>query len=177
LLQREHDRWHHDVVTAHDDGHNTNDDGNTTMTGHYNGNGRLLLEACIAAFNSERDAGHELPDCLRAVLNVAAPWEVSGPGVGIVSFVEPDPGEKGPDISLKDADNEAWNLGTVALTPDIFVVGHPSGNGFVAVHARGFHQWLRHSDCDCSLEVVDITADVGPFVKSAILGTTRSGRP
>jgi hypothetical protein len=86
----------------------------------------------------------------------------------IVRFVEPEPGETGPKISLKGPDNEAWTLGTVALTPNIFVSAHPSGNGFVAVHARGFHQWLRHSDGDCSLEVVDITSEVGPPEKGVV---------
>ena len=56
-----------------------------------------LLKDAIAAFNSARDAGYELPECLRAVLNVAVPRDVSGPGVGIVSFVEPNPGEEGPE--------------------------------------------------------------------------------
>lgn len=54
----------------------------------------FLLEAAIAAFESARDGGHELRECLRAVLNVAAPPDVSGPGMGLVSFVEPNPGEK-----------------------------------------------------------------------------------
>jgi len=120
----------------------------------------FLLEASIAAFESARDRGHELRECLRAVLNVAAPRE-HGPGICIVSFVEPNPGEEGPEISLKGARNGACNLETVALTSDIFVAAHPSGNGFVAVHARGFHKWLRHGDCGCRLEVVDIAADVG----------------
>ena len=77
----------------------------------------FLLEASIAAFESARDCGHELRECLRVVLNVAAPRE-HGPGMGIVSLVEPNPGEEGPEISLKDPNNEAWNLETIALTPD-----------------------------------------------------------
>ena len=127
----------------------------------------FLLEACIAAFDAARDAGHETPECLRAVLKVAVPPQVHGPGMCIVGFVEPSPGEEGPDISLKDPKNEAWNLETIALTPDLYVAAHPSGNGFVAVHARGLHQWLRHSDCECRLEVVDISRDVGLPVKDA----------
>ena len=103
----------------------------------------FLFEACIEVFNSERDAGHELRECLRAVLNVAAPRHVPGPGMCIVSFVEPSPGEEGPEISLRDARNGTCNLKTVALSSDTYVAPHPSGNGFVAVNARGFHQWVR----------------------------------
>ena len=128
----------------------------------------FLLEAAIAAFESARDCGHELRECLRAVLNVAAPRDISGPGMEIVSFVEPNPGEEGPEISLRDSRNGTWNLETVALTSDIFVAGHPSGNGFIAVHGRGLHQWFRHSDCECRLEVIDITADVGLPVTGAV---------
>ncbi len=127
----------------------------------------FLLEASIAAFESARDCGHELRDCLRAVLNVAAPRE-HGPGMCFVSFVEPDPGEEGPEISLKDARNGTCTLETVALTSDLFVAPHPTGNGFVAVHARGFHKWLRHSDCECRLEVVDISRNVGLPVKGGL---------
>jgi hypothetical protein len=60
-----------------------------------------LLEACIAAFDAARDAGHETPECLRAVLKVAVPPQVHGPGMCIVGLVEPNPGEEGPEISLK----------------------------------------------------------------------------
>jgi hypothetical protein len=141
-------------------GHNNVDNGDTATQGTIMETDHLLLEASILAFESARDAGHGLPECLRAVLNVAAPRDVAGPGMEIVSFVEPEPGEAGPEISLSGPDNEVWTLETVALTPGIFVAAHPSGNGFVAVHAGGFHQWLRHSDCDCALEVVDITAEV-----------------
>jgi hypothetical protein len=59
-------------------------------------------------------------------------------------------------------------LETIALTHDIFVAAHPSGKGFVAVQAQGFHQWLRHSDCECRLEVVDISADVGLPMTGAV---------
>jgi hypothetical protein len=62
----------------------------------------FLLEASIAAFEPARDCGHELRDCLCAVLNVAVPPQVHGPGICIVGFVEPTPGEEGPDILLKD---------------------------------------------------------------------------
>ena len=127
-----------------------------------------LLKDAIAAFNSARDAGYELPECLRAVLNVAAPRDVSGPGMGIVSLEELNPGEEGPEISLRDADHRACKLKTVALSSDIYVAPHPSGNGFVAVHAGGFHQWVRQGGCDYHLEVVDISADVGPPIKGAI---------
>jgi hypothetical protein len=129
-----------------------------------------LLRDAIIAFMSARDAGCQLHDCVRAVLDVAEDrgQGMSGPGMEIVSFIDAVPDEKGPEISLKNASNERWTLETVALTPGIFVAAHPSGNGFVAVHAGGFHQWWRHSDGECDLEVVDITADVGPPVKGAI---------
>jgi hypothetical protein len=149
-------------------GHNNVDNGDTATQGTIMETDDLLLEASILAFESARDAGHALPECLRAVLDVAVPQDVTGPGMEIVSFVEPEPGETGPKISLRGPDTEPWTLETVALTPHIFVAAHPSGNGFVAVHARGFHQWLRHSDCDCALEVVDITAEVGPPTKGPI---------
>ena len=129
-----------------------------------------LLRDAIEAFMATRDAGCQLHDCVRAVLDVADGRldTMSGPGMEIVSFVEVKPGERGPEIGLKDHDNQTWTLATVALTPAIFVAAHPSGNGFVAAHARGSHQWMRHSDCDCSLEVVDITAEVGPPTKGAV---------
>ena len=129
-----------------------------------------LLRDAIEAFMATRDAGCQLHDCVRAVLDVADGRldTVSGPGMEIVSFVEPNPGEEGPEISLRDARNGTWNLETVALTSDIFVAGHPSGNGFIAVHGRGLHQWFRHSDCECRLEVIDITADVGMPVTGAV---------
>ena len=129
-----------------------------------------LLRDAIEAFMATRDAGCQLHDCVRAVLDVAESRldGLSGPGMEILSFVEADPGEKGPEIHLKGPDKHPWTLETVALTPNIFVAAHPSGNGFVAVHARGHHQWLRHSDCDCSLEVIDITADVGPPITGAV---------
>lgn len=68
--------------------------------GHDDGNRRLSSRSIHLAFESARDAGHELSECIRAVLKVAAPQDVSGPGMSIVSFVEPDPGEAGPEVSL-----------------------------------------------------------------------------
>ena len=129
-----------------------------------------LLRDAIKAFIGARDAGCQLHDCVRAVLDVAESQldGLSGPGMEILSLVEAKPGEQGPEIDLKGPDDQAWTLETVALTPGVFVAAHPSGNGFVAVHARGHHQWMRHSDCDCSLEVVDITAEVGPPTKGAV---------
>ena len=141
-----------------------------TIGGKHDGRPNNLLRDAIKAFIGARDAGSPLHDCVRAVLDVAESQldGLSGPGMEILSFVEADPGEKGPEIGLEGPDKHAWTLETVALTPNIFVAAHPSGNGFVAAHARGHHQWLRHSDCDCSLEVVDITADVGPPARSLV---------
>lgn len=113
-----------------------------------------LFRDAISAFIAARNAGCPLHDCVAAVLDVAERGVDgrSGPGMEIVSFVDAKPGERGPEIGLKGPENQAWTLETVALTPAIFV----------AAHARGLHQWMRHSDCDHHLEVVDITADVGP---------------
>ena len=127
-----------------------------------------LFRDAIKAFIAARDAGCPLHDCVRAVLDVADSQSdtLSGAGTEILSLVEAKPGEPGPEIDLKIPDDQTWTLETVALTPGIFIAAHPSGNGFVAAHARGHHQWLRHSDCDCALEVVDITAEIGPAFAS-----------
>jgi hypothetical protein len=129
-----------------------------------------LFRDAIKAFIAARDAGCPLHDCVRAVLDVAESQSdsLSGAGMEILSLVETKPGEPKPEIGLKIPDDQTWTLETVALTSGIFVAAHPSGNGFVAAHARGHHQWLRHSDCDCALEVVDITAEVGPPMKHAV---------
>jgi len=129
-----------------------------------------LFRDAIKAFVDARDAGCPLHDCIRAVLDVAESGldGLSGPGMEILSFVEAKPGERGPEIGLKGPHNQTWTLETVALTHGVFVAAHPSGNGFVASHARGRHQWVRHSECDCALEVVDITAKVGHPINGPI---------
>jgi hypothetical protein len=78
-----------------------------------------LLRDAIEAFMATRDAGHPLHDCVRAVLDVADGRldAMIGPGMEIVSFVEAKPGERGPEIGLREQDNHSWTLETMALTP------------------------------------------------------------